>query len=469
MPDLTDMLLQLAEPALAPPDPLESLERRVRSRRRRRGVVRASVVATCALVIGLPAFGVLAGRGSGRPVQVETSQATVATVPPTPARPSGRFLPTWLPGDLRIETEDERQAITDAGAGSTRSYTRNLPTGQSDRLLLSLQTDATPFDADVEVPRYPGARRIEVQGRAGLFLPVVGGRREAIVVWSPGPRQLAQVRGVGLSDDELSTIAQGFVPGLDGTPVPATFRGSIGRAPGSSPPAVPRRYEVGTIPFRGPAAYPGSGLPAVRVLAVWNDPLPPGTPETARDRPATLSTNGADTSLAWLERPGLLVTVTGTNLGVDDVRRVAAGLREQSIDEVLARVSVRPVTVARGSIDRTNETYELRTASGPAGLCLDLLLRTLARSCSSDVTATFADLPVSIGQDGVAFGAVVPEATRVRLELAGGRTLETPAVGADAGQGAAFYVVTLPPDYGRVEAVVALGPNGQVIRRTPVD
>ena len=91
----------------------------------------------------------------------------------------------------------------------------------------------------------------------------------------------------------------------------------------------------------------------------------------------------------------------------------------------------------------------------------------MGRSCSSDPTATIADLAISIGL-GVAYGPVVAEAARVRLELAGGRTVETDAVGAAAGQGAAFYVVDLPPDFGRVVAVSALGPAGQVLRRTAV-
>ncbi len=465
MPDLTEVLLQLADPPLAAPEPLDTLEGRLRARRRQRRMVRSAVAATCAVVIGLPAFGLLAGQDE-RPVQVETSQTTVATLPPTPARPSSRLVPTWLPGDLRIVTEEERQVHLDAGTGSTRSYTRNLRTGESDLLLLSLQTGAAPLDVEAELARYAGARRIEVQGRPGLFLPVVRGRGDAVVAWSPAPGQLAQVAGSGLSEDELSTIAQGFVPTLDPTPVPEAFRanGPLGR--GSLPPPVPRRYEIGTAHLRGPAAYPASGRPAVRVLAIWNDPLPPGSPETVRGRPAVLSTNGADTSLSWFERPGLLVTVTGAALGVDDVRRVAAGLREQSHEEVLARASVRTVTVARGQL--SGVPYELRVVGGDSGPCVELVMRTAARSCSPHLTGTLADLPITISEGPVAFGAVVREATRVRLELAGGRTVETADIGVADEQGAVLYVAALPPDFGRVVAVVALGPNGQVLRRTPV-
>jgi hypothetical protein len=104
VPDLTDVLLRLADPPLSPPDPVGSIERRVRARRRRRRAVRTAVGVACAVAIGLPAFGLFAGRQTERPVELDTSQTTVTTVSPTPDHPSGRFVPTWLPGDLRIQT-----------------------------------------------------------------------------------------------------------------------------------------------------------------------------------------------------------------------------------------------------------------------------------------------------------------------------------------------------------------------------
>jgi hypothetical protein len=469
VPDLTEVLLRLADPPLAPPDPLDGLERRVRSRRRRRRMARTAVAVTCAVAVGIPSFGILAGRDE-RTVQVETSETTAAspsTVPPTPARPSGRLLPTWLPGELRIQTAEERPATSDGGTGATRSYTRDSPSGDVDRLTLSYQVGRAPLDVETELARYAGARRMDVRGRPGMFLPIVQGRTEATVVWSPATGQLAQIRGVGLSDDELSGIAQGFVAfGLDATPLPEGFRGSIVRPTGSLPPPVPRRYELATTPIRGPASNPEVVVPAVRVAATWDDPLPPGVPETVRGRPAALSTNGPDTTLAWLERPGLLVTVTGTNLGLDDVWRVATGLREEGVEEVLSRPSGVPVIVARGTLDAG--PYQLRVTGGAAGLCLELAYSSsVARTCTSDPAARVADLPISLGKDAT-FGAVVPEAARVRVELAGGRSVETDAVGAAAGQGAAFYAVVLPADIGQVVAVVALGGDGQVLRRTLV-
>lgn len=469
MPDLTEVLLRLAEPPLAPPEPLDGLERRVHLRRRRRRLARTGLAIACAVVVGVPAVGVLAGRSGRPPVVVETSQTTVATVPQTPDRPSGRLVPTWLPGDLRIATEEEREVVPDAvaGAGSTRSYTRSGPTGQTDRLILSLQVGAAPIDIDAEVGRYAGARRVEVHSRPALLLPIVPGRTEATVAWSPNGGQLAQVRGVGLSDDELLTVAQRLVPfGLDQTPVPEGFQGSGGRPSGALPPPVPRRYQIATTPLRGPATNPSYPVPAVRVVAVWNDPLPPGVPETVRGRPASLSTAGADTTLAWFERPGLLVTVTGTNLRLEDVVRVATGLREQSLDEVVSRPGGARVLLGRGQL--AGGPYELWVTGGPGGLCLELTRQSVAHTCRFDLTATISDLPISIAL-GVAFGPVVPTAATVRLELAGGRAVETPAIGADSGQGAAFYVTDLPADFGSVVAVVALGPNGQVLRRTLVE
>lgn len=468
VPDLTDVLLRLVDPPIAEPDAVVTLERRVRTRRRRRRAVKAAVGITCAVAVGLPAFGRFGGREVERSLQLETSQTTVATVPPTPELPSGRFVPTWLPGDLGIQTEEERQAGNDEGSGSSRSYTRNLPTGVTDRLILSVEEPAAPLDVDRDIARYAGARRVDVQGRPGLLLPLVGGRTEVTLAWSPGPGQLVQLRGTGLSADELSTFAQRVVlpPRLDATPVPEGFRESIRRDGSALPPPTPRRYEVGTTPFRGAATNPASMLPAVHIRAMWDEPLTPGTPEAVRGRQGVLSTNGANTTLDWLERPGLLVTVTATNVGLEDVRRVAAGLREQGVDEVLRRPPGARVLIGRGQLE--GGPYELWSTGGPSGPCLELTRSgSVGRHCTTGLTATLADLPISIGL-GVAYGPVVPGAARVRLELAGGRTAETSAVGAEAGQGAAFYVVDLPPDFGRVVAVVALGPDGRVLLRTPV-
>jgi hypothetical protein len=184
-----------------------------------------------------------------------------------------------------------------------------------------------------------------------------------------------------------------------------------------------------------------------------------------RGRPGVVSTNGFETSVAWLERPDLLVTAAGTNLGVDDVVRIAGGLREQSLEEVLERPSGARVVLARGELGGI--PYELRARGGSPGACLELARGSLSITCNSEVTATVADLSITIGM-GVAFGPVDVEAAGVRLEVSNGEAVSTEAVGAAAGLGAAFYVVALPPDFGRVLAVVALGPDGQVLRRTAV-
>ena len=112
--------------------------------------------------------------------------------------------------------------------------------------------------------------------------------------------------------------------------------------------------------------------------------------------------------------------------------------------------------------------YELWPRAGPRAHAWNWPTGACRTRCGPDLTPDVADLPISIGWTWRS-GRWCAEAARVRLELAGGRTMETPAVGAAAGQGAAFYVVALPPDFGRVVAVVALGPNGQVLRRTPVE
>ena len=158
------------------------------------------------------------------------------------------------------------------------------------------------------------------------------------------------------------------------------------------------------------------------------------------------------------------MTVTGTNVGLDDVRPVAEGLREVGADEVLARPKEQRVVVATGEL--AGRPYELRSFGSPSGPCLQLSYGWSGLTCASDPAAPVADLTVSTGL-GVAFGTVVPGAARVRLELGTEPAVETDAVGAGAGEGAAFFVAPLP-DRARVSAVVALAPDGGVLRRTPV-
>jgi hypothetical protein len=173
---------------------------------------------------------------------------------------------------------------------------------------------------------------------------------------------------------------------------------------------------------------------------------------------------GADTTLTWTERPGLTVTVTGTNLAVDQVREIAERLREESVDEVLARQTGERVVLATGQAG--GQAYELRSFGSPSGPCLQLSYGWTSLTCGGGPTGRVADLAPSISL-GVAFGPVVTGTARVRLELGDGPTVETDTVGEAAGQGAAFYVALLPQS-GRVTAVVALGAGGEVLRRTPV-
>jgi hypothetical protein len=206
--------------------------------------------------------------------------------------------------------------------------------------------------------------------------------------------------------------------------------------------------------------------PSVAIDAAWDGMAPAGEPTgPVRGHPARRSKAGGVTTLSWTERPGLLVSVSGTKVSADDVRRVATGLREQSVEDVLGRPTGEKVVLARGEVGGT--PYELRTQGGPSGPCLELAHGRLSSACSSDPAARVADFQVSIDA-GVAFGPVVAGATAVRLELAGGQSVEAATVGQSAGLGAAFFVVALPPDVSRVEAVLALGAGGEVLRRTPV-
>ncbi|HVL06158.1 MAG TPA: hypothetical protein VM388_09220 [Acidimicrobiales bacterium] len=175
------------------------------------------------LAVAVPTVGALARRPPPPPVGVATSQTTP---PATPADPSGRFLPTSLPGDLRIQTEQEVAAV-DAGAdGWSRTYARRGPLpGDQDTLTISLLADAPSLDVDRELARYPGAGAVTVQGRPGVFLPYVAARSEAGVSWNPAPGFVATVSGSGVSEAGLTTVAEGLrlPPQLDATPLPEAF------------------------------------------------------------------------------------------------------------------------------------------------------------------------------------------------------------------------------------------------------
>jgi hypothetical protein len=401
------------------------------------------------------------------PTQPTAPPITTAVAPPTPEHPSGRFLPTWLPDNLRVSVEEEWAAGDGpAAAGWTRTYIRRGPlAGDQDVVTISLQEGAPALDVDAEVARYAGARRTTVQGRPAVFLGLVAARHDAALVWSPAPGRLAQVLGSGVSDDELVGVAEGFLapPQLDATPLPAGFT-EVQRFDGRAyPPAVPRRYAVNTLPLRGPSRP--EGTPSVQIIAGWGATVPAaGNTVAIRERAGVVSGEGAKTSLTWSERPDLVVTVTGTNLGLDDVRRIALGLREQSIEEVEARPTGAHVLLSQGDLGGT--PFELRTWGGPSGRCLELAYGAVTSACGADPTRDVVDFPGTIAQ-GMAFGSVQLDTASVRLELEGGLIVDTAAVGKTAGLGTAFYVVAVPPEATMVRAVVALGPAGEELRRTP--
>lgn len=431
--------------------------------RRTVGAALAAALAAVAVVamVGDP------GPGSPVPAPPAPPLTPVIGAPETPEHPSGRFLPTWLPGALQVRVEQEWAAGNPATRGSSRTYIRRGPTaGEQDVVTISLEEGAPALDVDVEVARYAGARRATVQGWPALFLDRVAARDESALLWSPAPGQLAQVRGSGVPEEELTGLAEGFLPPpqLDATPVPAGFAELQRSDDRSFPAPVPRQYALNTLPMRG-GARP-EGTPSVQVIAAWGGTVPAGTTTaTVRDRPGVVSGEDAKTVLTWSERPGLVVSVTGTNVGLADVRRIASGLREQSVEEVEARATGASVRLAHGELGGT--PYALRTWAGGSGRCLELAHGPVTSACSADPMRDVVDFPGSIAH-GMAFGSVLLDAASVRLELDGGLTVDTAAVGKAAGMGTAFYVVAVPAEATRVRAVVALGPAGEELRRTPV-
>lgn len=405
------------------------------------------------------------------PVPVATPSAppapapviALAAAPATPDHPSGRFVPAWLPGSLRIATEQE-WAPGRSAPGWTRTYVRRGPFERQDFVTISLEDGAPALDVDLEVSRYAGARRATVQDQPALFLGLVAARHDMVLIWNPAPGRLAEVLGSGVTEAELAGVAEGFrlPPRLDATPVPEGFTEMQRADDRAYPAAVPRQYAVNTLPLRGPSRPPGT--PSVLIAAGWAGELPAGgAPVDVPSTTGVVTTDGEKTVLTWSERPGLVVSVTGSSVALDDVRRIASELREQSFEEVEARPTGAPAVLARG--ESKGMPYELRVRTGPSGPCLELVHNWVQNQCS---VGPLQDVPTyeSAIFQGLAYGPVGADAASVRIELDGGRTVDTMPVGGAAGLATAFYVADVPPD-SRLEAVVALGPDGQVLRRTP--
>lgn len=400
--------------------------------------------------------------GDDRPGPAPALPGTAAA-PATPDHPSGRFLPAWLPGSLRTATEQE-WAPGRTAPGWTRTYVRRGPLEHNDFVTISLEEGAPPLDVDLEVSRYAGARRATVQDRPAVFLGLVAARHDMALVWSPAPGRLAEVLGSGVSEEELAGVAEGFrvPPRLDATPVPDGFTEMQRADDRSFPAAVPRQYAVNTLPLRGGSRPPGT--PSVLVVAGWAGEVPAGgTPVDVRGTAGVVTTDGEKTVLTWSERPGLVVSVTGSNVALDDVRRIASELRELSVEEVMARPTGASVVLARG--ESKGLPWELRTTAGTSGPCLEMAHNWVQDQCSGGPLQDVVTFDSTIFQ-GLAYGPVALEATTVRIELDGGRTVEAVPVAKDAGLATAFYVADVPPE-SQLVAVVALGADGQVLRRTP--
>jgi hypothetical protein len=400
--------------------------------------------------------------GDQRPAPAPGLEATGAA-PATPEHPSGRFVPGWLPGNLRIATEQE-WAPGRTAAGWTRTYVRRGPLEHNDFVTISLEEGAPALDVDLEVSRYAGARPATVQDQPAVFLGLVAARHQMALVWSPTPGRLAQVLGSGVTEEELAGVADGFrlPPRLDATPVPDGFTEMERADDRAYPAAVPRQYAVHTLPLRGPSRPPGTR--SVLVTAGWAGELPAvGTPVDVRNTTGVVTTEAEKTVLTWSERPGLVVSVTGSSVALDDVRRIASELREQSVEEIVARPAGASVVLARG--ESKGLPWELRTMAGPSGPCLRMVHNWVQEQCGGGPLVDVPTFESTIFQ-GLAFGPVALEAAAVRIELDGGRTVDTVPVARSASLASAFYVADVPPD-SQLVAVVALGPDGQVLRRTP--
>jgi hypothetical protein len=487
MAELEHLLLSITERQLAPPATVAELERRGRRRARRRRATRTMLVVGCLVAVAVPTLAIVDDHRSGEVVRATQTPTSVIPAPTTPSQPTGRFVPSYLPEGLSLVSEDEAvPALVAQGGppGRFRIYD-NDPSGNGDVISTSFSTDAPALDVDSEVSRYPGARKVEVQGQAALFLPPVTARRGWVVAWAPARGQLAQVTvnatgrvggGAGLGDDGVLELAESLrLPELDGTPLPAGFALRRGQAYDSRSlaPPVPRQWlatysDVSREHHATGIAPNAANRRSVTITSSWRSGLPSGASTKAvrgHDAVAPSSPDGYR-SLSWEERPGLQVTVTGERLAEDELRRVAEGLREQSVDEVLSRPSGSPAVV--GSAEVAGTTYELVTSRRPTGICVELRgARDAGRgiACGFDPAAAMLRLEITTrGEPRIMFGMARPAASRVRVEFPGSEPVQAKVFSAEE----ATYWLAALPDEQPVTAVVALDAGGRVLERLEI-
>jgi hypothetical protein len=411
---------------------------------------------------------------------------TPSTLAPAPTRPTGRFVPTYLPHGLRLVTEAESASPPFGGGppGRSRTYD-NAAGGNGDVITTSLATDAAALDVRSEVAHYPGARSVEIQGHDALFLPPVAARSGWVVAWAPAPGQLAQVlvnaaarpdagAPTGLGDQDVLALADALrIPELDDTPLPAGFAPRRGGSSDSHamPPPVPRNWTA-TYSDVDPAPGDATGIApnaanrhSVSITTSWRSELSPGAPAgriRGHDALAPSAPEGYR-SLEWEERAGLQVVVTGERVDDAQLRRVAEGLREQSEEEVLGATTASAVSVGRADV--AGRTYELVSSHRPSGVCVEL--RTEGGgpggiACGFDPSTPVLTIGITTqGSPRILFGAARRQAAHVRVEVADGLTVDATTV---AGPDGTYWLAALPEGEA-VAAVVATDSAGRVVER----
>lgn len=391
-----------------------------------------------------------------------------------------RLQATSPPGRLYLApTEVDRFRVVHAAI----SPTMDLENLSARRMFGRRSDDGRSVTARVEVLVYAGTPAVAPPGETllveGERVPIQrGSDGNTMLIWEEDGDRQVHVATSGLSSVELVALVASLRPGPAETAnpaLPARFVPAPPSVTATGPEvSVIRQAWVGSGPNRGfKIAVAEDSALSLESLA-WR--YPGARPTTVRGQPGVVF-DGRRRELAWLERPGAVVTLESEGLTVSQLRGVAERLRpiDQAAWERLVAAAqavsdpqpIRgPATVVatgeRGGSKWEAKVYELAGAGDPA-VCLEVASLDLCHQLHLAVRGVGG---LYHGPDFLT-GTVGREVARLQVVFADGRTVDAQPVGREAGFPMAFLVVPLG-DGERPELVVALDGEGRELSRSEV-
>ncbi|MCU1452736.1 MAG: hypothetical protein JWN46_882 [Acidimicrobiales bacterium] len=421
-------------------------------------------------------------------------------------RPAGVTTPeprphvaTWLPAGFRL-----------VGAGGSTTTGVAPPFGPLSLFgtdldhphlgVLLLPRGATPGNAG------SGTLQVDVAGQKGYLLhggsgvstlgASVHGRVVVLLAKDVDDRALVRLAGTVSVHGTRAGLDAGALPAgwraLGEDPQPALY-GALSSISGFA--GIGAAYEAGT----GSVASGSNQSPLVAVTTVRGDDVAlavarlvggPAEVVSVGGRRAVVTDNRFMTGstplvVTWVDRPGEVVQVAGTNVGRADLVRVAQGVRvasDQEWRELGRRTNLGELSPSPGTVEVGRGTFPsgiawvLFAKPAPAGdggsaspdLRVDVTAAGSAVSASGSTVGSGPDqspglrsttATLTTGGHRFVYGLAGPRLARVQLRSAGGIVAEGAAVGTGATRGWAFEIPPTIAD-GAVLQLVGLAADG---------